>query len=289
MPRLTLALVAFVAVLAGGLGLSLLHRPAPTTDEAAVRSIVAAMLAAHDRQAALAGPAAPAMAEIDPAKLNPMIENFLMSDPSILNRLSVKLDTQTRMAEAAATRAAIATMHDAIFNAPNQIVLGNPRGDVTLVELFDYNCSYCRGALPDLATLLDEDKNLRVVLKEFPILSKGSLEAAKIGIVVNATRSTDYWSFHQALFSSRSENNLQTALDAAQKLGFSPVSLQLDMGTDSVAKTLQTSYDIAKALNVTGTPTYIIGNEVIPGAVPIDQLRTRIKNLRTCGETQCVS
>ena len=79
------------------------------------------------------------------------------------------------------------------------------------------------------------------------------------------------------------------ALAAAADLGLSPVSLELDMGTDSVSRTIQTSYEIAKALNITGTPTYIIGNEVIPGAIGVDELRQRIANMRECGETQCDS
>ncbi|MEO5805736.1 DsbA family protein [Devosia sp.] len=289
MPRLTIVLIAVVALLAGGLGATVLNKPAaPVTDTAAIRAVVSDLLAAHDQQAAArpVEPAAPAVAAIDAATLNPMIESYLMSDPKILTRLSQKLDTETRMAEAAASKSAIASMHDAIFNDPNQIVLGNPDGDVTLVEMFDYNCSYCRSALPDLATLLDEDKNLRVVLKEFPILSQGSLEAAKVAVLVGKAK-VDYWSFHETMFTGSGENNQQTALSAAKTLGLSPVALQLDLATPQVNATLQTSYDIAKALNITGTPTYIIGNEVIPGAIGIDELRSRIKSMRACGETAC--
>ena len=76
-------------------------------------------------------------------------------------------------------------------------------GDVTLVEMFDYNCGYCRGALPDLATLIAEDPNLKVVLKEFPILSKDSVDAARVAVLVSQQPEVDYWAFHQALFSGR--------------------------------------------------------------------------------------
>ena len=95
-------------------------------------------------------------------------------------------------------------------------------GDVTLVEMFDYNCGYCRGALPDLATLIAEDPNLKVILKEFPILSKDSVDAARVAVLVAKSR-VDYWTFHQALFSSRGQVTGETALDAAADLGLNPV------------------------------------------------------------------
>src|SRR5690606_30539246 len=135
---------------------------------------------------------------------------------------------------------------------------------------FDYNCSYCRGALPDLATLIAEDPNLRVVLKEFPILSQESVDAARVGVLV-AEQNVDYWTFHQKLFTSRGQVTGQVALAAAKDLGLNPVALQLDMQSQKVSDVIQKSYDLAKALNVSGTPTYIIGDTLIPGAVPIDQ------------------
>lgn len=306
MRRLSLALVALSGLLTGGLGVSLLNRsapdpaavsaivndvlskraetqaPAPALDTAAVQNIVSAMLDAR----LPATPVKTASAGIDQATLNPMIETYLMGDPEILHRMSQALDTKTRTAEAEASRTAIASMQDKIFNDPNQVVLGNPDGDVTLVEMFDYNCGYCRSALPDLATLLAEDSKLRVVLKEFPILSEGSVEAAKVGVLVSKAN-VDYWSFHEALFTSRTPNNLDTALAAAKDLGLSPVDLQIGLTSDTVTTAIQTSYDIAKALNITGTPTYIIGDEIIPGAVGVDELRSRIANMRACGKTQC--
>ncbi|KKC31138.1 hypothetical protein WH91_21195 [Devosia psychrophila] len=226
------------------------------------------------------------VAQIDPATLNPMIESFLMSDPKILQRMSVALDTTVRAEERAQAGGAIASMRDKIFNDPGQVVLGNPDGDVTLVEFFDYNCGYCRNALPDLATLLAEDPNLRVVLKEFPILSNESIDAARVAVLVGESE-VDYWTFHEALFTSRGQVDKSVALLAAADLGLSSVSLELDMNSEAVANKIQTSYEIAKALNITGTPTYIIGNEVIPGAIGIDELKTRIANMRECGETLC--
>lgn len=281
MSRVTLALVALVGILAGALGYSVFNKPAPQTDAVAVRAIVDEALAAR----AAAEPAQ-AVAAIDPAELNPLIEDYLMSDPKILQRMSVALDSTLQGEQRQQATTAIASMRDKIFNDPDQVVLGNPDGDVTLVEFFDYNCGYCRSALPDLATLLAEDPNLRVVLKEFPILSNESIDAARIAVLVGKA-DVDYWSFHEALFSSRGQVDKGVALTAASELGLSPVNLEMQMGEPRVSQAIQTSYEIAKALNITGTPTYIIGNEIIPGAIGIDELRSRIANMRECGEAQC--
>jgi protein-disulfide isomerase len=285
MSRVTLALVGLAGILSGGLGYAIIDRPQPALDNASVQAMIDQAISDYDAKLAASVPS-PAVAEIDPEQLNPLIESYLMGDPKILQRMSVALDSTLQAEERSAASTAIASMRDAIFDDPKQVVLGNPNGDVTLVEFFDYNCGYCRTALPDMAALLAEDPNLRVVLKEFPILSNESIDAARVAVLVGQA-DVDYWSFHEALFTSRGQVDKAVALKAAADLGLSPVSLELEMGTDAVARSIQSSYEIARALNITGTPTYIIGNEIIPGAIGVDELRTRIANMRACGETEC--
>ena len=159
MSRVTLALVALAGILAGALGYSLVNRP-PQTDTVEIQALIDEAIAAYDSKRVAEASAAPQdVATIDPTVLNPMIESFLMSDPKILQRMSVALDTTLQAEERSQATTAIASMREAIFNDPGQVVLGNPDGDVTLVEFFDYNCGYCRSALPDMATLLAEDPN----------------------------------------------------------------------------------------------------------------------------------
>lgn len=280
MNRLSIVLAALAGILAGALGYSQLNQSKPETDAVAVRAIVEQVLAEQPV------PEVPQPATIDAAMLNPMIEDFLMSDPKLLQRLSVALDDTLRAEEEERTKVAMADFRDAIFNAPDQIVVGNPDGDVTLVEFFDYNCGYCRAAVPDMAALLAEDPNLKIVLKEFPILSNESIDAARVGVLVSKTEA-DYWAFHQTLFSSRGKVDKAVALQAAAEQGLSQIDLELRMSEEQVARTIQKSYEIAQALGITGTPTYIIGNEIIPGAIGADELRTRIANMRECGSTQC--
>ncbi len=282
MTRLTILLAAVAGILAGALGYGYLDQPEPQMDEVAVREIVEQMLEEQTARPV----AAPEIASIDPAVLNPMIEQFLLDDPKVLQRVSTALEQTLRAEETARSETALAEFRDQIFNAPDQIVLGNPDGDVTLVEFFDYNCGYCRAALPDMAALLAEDPNLRIILKEFPILSNESIDAARIGVLVGES-DANYWDFHSALFTSRGKVDKSVALAAAQDLGLSPVELELQMGDPRVAQTIQSSYEIAQALGITGTPTYIIGNEIIPGAIGADELRARIADMRECGNTQC--
>jgi protein-disulfide isomerase len=255
-------------------------KPAPGLDAAGVKSIVAGMIAADDAKARQNSVLS--VATLDPKTLDPMIEKYLMGDPSLLQRMNDALAAKTKADQQAQEKQEIAQNAGAIFDDPNNVVLGNPHGDVTLVEMFDYNCSFCRGALPDLASLLSTDKNLKVELKQFPILTAGSVDAARVALEV-AKSGKDYWTFHTALYTSRGEVTADTALDEAKALGLDPDKLKAGMQDPKITAAIQSSLDLAQKLDLTGTPTYIIGDEIIPGAVPLDQLKTAIANVRACG------
>lgn len=303
MSRLTTVLVLLVGVLAGGLGASLLTRPA--VDEAAARAIAEDVVAKAKPEPGLTTAAVETIvadvvarqpkqdlpqstASIDQSTLNPMIEEYLLGNPRILQKVTAALDAELTAERTAATRTALAELKPVIYDAPGQVVLGNPDGDVTLVEMFDYNCAYCRKSMPDIATLLDEDKNLRIILKEFPILSQGSIDAARISVQV-ADTDVDYWAFHEALFTGRGQVDKAAALKAAADLGLNPITLEIGMNTPKVVDVIEQSYRIADRLKITGTPTFIIGDEIIPGAIGVDALKQRIANMRACGATVCTS
>ncbi|HEV7278183.1 MAG TPA: DsbA family protein [Devosiaceae bacterium] len=280
MSRLSMILALLVVVLGAALAW-VVTRPVPVgLSEAEVRALVAETVAARQDTPS------DAPAPLDAAAINAMIERYLLDNPRILQRVSEALDSELRTAQAEESKAAIAAMHAEIYEDPDHVVLGNPEGDVTLVEMFDYNCGYCRQALPDLATLLAEDPNLKVILKEFPILSQESADAARVSVLVGRS-DADYWDFHRRLFTSRGQITGETALQTAQEMGLNRINLELEMGTPEVGAVIERSYQLAAALNISGTPTYIIGDELIPGAVGIDGLRTRIANMRSCGKTVC--
>ncbi|MEO7221195.1 MAG: DsbA family protein [Devosia sp.] len=279
MSHLSFGLVLIVGILAGGLGVSLLDRgPAPLGDTE-VRGIISDMLAADKAGAA--------PQELDPVRLSALVEDFLMSDPAILERMTAKLSAAKKVAQRDAQAKLIAANYAAIYNDAGNVILGNPDGDVTLVELFDYNCGYCRQAVPDMAALIAEDPNLKIILKEFPILSDGSIEAAKIAILVAEDKTLDYWSFHQKLFATRGQVDAGAALAAAEAVGGNRVTMMIDMNSARAADALKSSYTLAEALDISGTPTYIIGDELIPGAIGLEALRTKIANVRECGSTNC--
>ena len=276
MSRLSFALVILVGILAGGLGVSLL-RPQSTLDDTRVRGIITDMLKQKPAETA----------SLDTAKVNTLIENYLMSDPTILQRMTDRQAEIKQVADRKAQKALLDAHAAEIYQAKDNVVLGNPKGDVTLVEMFDYNCSYCRGALPDLASLMADDPNLKVILKQFPILTSGSIDAAKVAVLVSEDPKINYWDFHQKLFAARGEVGADQALQVAEQVGGNRVELMLDMNGKQPADAIQDSYTLAKELGVNGTPTYILGDEMIPGAMGIDQLKQKIANLRACGSTEC--
>ena len=276
MSRLSFALVILVGILAGGLGVSLL-RPQSTLDDTQVRGIITDMLKQKPAETA----------SLDTAKVNTLIENYLMSDPTILQRMTDRQAEIKQVADRKAQKALLDAHAAEIYQAKDNVVLGNPKGDVTLVEMFDYNCSYCRGALPDLASLMADDPNLKVILKQFPILTSGSIDAAKVAVLVSEDPKINYWDFHQKLFAARGEVGADQALQVAEQVGGNRVELMLYMNGKQPADAIQDSYTLAKELGVNGTPTYILGDEMIPGAMGIDQLKQKIANLRACGSTEC--
>lgn len=260
--------------------------PQMSEDEikALVNQAVEERIAAIEPQSA--APASPA-SSIETSELGPVIEDYLMANPSLLQRMSVALQEETNREQAAQAKLALASLKGPIYDDPDHVVLGNPEGDVTIVEFFDYNCGFCRQALADVMQLLDEDTNVRVILKEYPILSQGSADAARIAVLVAQDPNVSYMDFHTRLFATRGQVDKAAALAAAQSLGMNPVDLELRMGEKSVTDAITRNYQVADALNITSTPNFIIGDEILRGAVGIDEMRTKIKNMRDCGKATC--
>ncbi len=174
--------------------------------------------------------------------------------------------------------AAVASNAKLLFTSPRQVTLGNPSGDVTLVEFFDYNCGFCKRAVPDMMALLKDNPKLKVVLKEFPILGPGSTEAARVAVAVRMQDpgGQKYLAFHQALFEQPGQATREKALAAARKQGLDMARLERDLTSDEVKATLAESTQLARALGISGTPGYVIGKEVVLGAVGTEELQAQI-------------
>ena len=215
------------------------------------------------------------------------VREVLLTNPEILEEAFNALQ-EKRMTEANAARgAAIADNRELIFDSENQVVLGNPDGDVTLVEFFDYNCGFCRRAVADMLQLLETDPNLRIVIKEFPILGPGSLEAARVAYAVNRVAPERYLDFHLAIMDAPGQADHTVALTAVKDIGLPVDEIEALSAPEEADLALQEVQAIGQVLQISGTPAYVIGNEVIEGAVGLASLREKIEAMRLCGETEC--
>ena len=155
-----------------------------------------------------------------------------------------------------------------LFNSPFQAVIGNPKGKITLVEFFDYNCGYCKRALGDLVTLMKVGAELRVVLKDFPVLGANSVDAAMIASAARKQISGDkFFDFHQKLLLSHGPIGRDQALAVAKDMGLDMDKLQKDAKDPAIRAGLEDVMKVADPLNLTGTPSYVVGDEAVVGAV----------------------
>jgi protein-disulfide isomerase len=167
-------------------------------------------------------------------------------------------------------------------------VLGNKDGDVTFVEFFDYNCGYCKRARADMLDLMKNDSKLKVVLKEFPVLSEGSVEAAKVAVAVRMQDPSGkkYLDFHQKLLGGRGPADKARAMAAAKDAGLDTARIEKDMTNPEVKATIEENFKLAEAMGMNGTPSYVIGKQVVIGAVGLDGLKEKI-GLARCGKATC--
>ncbi|MBX6426308.1 MAG: DsbA family protein [Variibacter sp.] len=211
-----------------------------------------------------------------------IVREYLIANPEVLQEAVAELEKRQVAAAQDRRKSAIDAHREALFNSPHQVTLGNPRGDVTLVEFFDYNCGYCKRALPDMMELLKTDPNLRIVLKEFPLLGPGSIEAAQVAVAVRMQDKTGkkYLEFHQKLLGGRGQADKARALAAAKDAGLDVARIEKDLSSPEVQAAIEESMRLAEALGIEGTPTYVIGHAIVPGAVGIANLRKEIQEAR---------
>ncbi len=278
-PRIT-AVFAVVGVLAvGGIGYVI-----GTSQNHPAASLVDAAFAAEATPTD--GAAKQAEFSDDQRKeLEGIIRNYLIANPEVIadaiNELQRKRDAAAQLAQTKV----IVDSADEIFASQRQVVLGNPDGKVTLVEFFDYNCTYCRRAEADMKKLIASDSDLRVVLKQFPVLGPGSVEAAKVAVALHMTAPDKYAEFHDALLEEPGQVDGEKALAVAASLGVDAATLKAKLDSDEVRQTIAESYDLAGKLNLTGTPSYVTHKEVIVGAVGYSTLKTKIDALASACTT----
>jgi protein-disulfide isomerase len=218
--------------------------------------------------------------ERHPETVQRIVKDYLLGNPDVMQEVLAEM-IRRKTPPAPDRSAAVRDNAAALFTSSRQVTLGNAAGDVTLVEFFDYNCGYCKRALADTLTFLKLDPKLKVVLKELPILGPQSVEAARVAIALRMQDpdGTRYLAFHQRLLAAR-QADASVALAVAREAGADMARLERDMASPEIDDTIAESRRLATALGITGTPSYVVGGDVVIGAVGFGALTEKIRAAR---------
>ena len=209
------------------------------------------------------------------------IHDYLVNHPEVLLDALKAAQQQSDQQAAEHSRSMIIAKRQELLEDPDDLVQGNPTGDTTLVEFFDYRCPYCKEIEPALDALLHEDSKLRIVYKEFPVLGEASIFATRVALA--AKKQGKYAEFHHAMMTVKGNISDDTVLKVAASVGLNTAKIKADMGAPEIDRLIKANYDLAETLNVQGTPGLIVGDTMIPGAVDIDTLRKDIAAARKGG------
>lgn len=221
----------------------------------------------------------PALTEAQKAAVESVIHDYLTKkNPEII--IEAAKQAQMRMEKESSERdaEAIGKNQDKLLNDPNSPVGGNPKGDVSVVEFFDYQCGYCKLAQPFVARLVNEDKNVRVIYKEFGILGPVSIEASKAALA--SVAQGKYLKFHEALMTTQDHLSSDSIYQIAKSVGLDVERLKKDMASDKVKKLFDDNQELAREIGARGTPTFVIDSKLYPGAVPYEQLKKLVADAR---------
>jgi protein-disulfide isomerase len=217
-------------------------------------------------------------ADLPVEQIEKIVREYLLREPEVIYQAIQELQRRQAEAAAAQQRAAIAANQGKLLDDPTSPVGGNPDGDVTLVEFFDYRCAYCRRVVSSMRALLEEDSGLRVVFKELPVLGPDSVRAARAALA--SRRQAGYVPFHFALMTT-DDLSLQGIRAAAEAVGLDPDRLEADMAAPEVLAAIEANYALANELGIEGTPAFVIGDQLIPGAVDKGRLEQLIDEARS--------
>jgi protein-disulfide isomerase len=224
---------------------------------------------------------AAAMTEAERAAFRAEVRAYLLENPEVLIEAMDIL--QSREAETAAARDVqmLADNKDALLNDPDSWVGGNPEGDITIVEFTDYRCGYCRKAFAEVEELVKSDGNIRFVLKEFPILGEESMISSRFAIAVRQLHGDEaYKKAHDALITLRGSPDAATLSALAGDLGLEPGPIIARMNADEVTAVIAANHAMADKLQISGTPTFVLGDQLLRGYVPLDAMRQLVADER---------
>lgn len=217
--------------------------------------------------------------EMTQAEVKRLALEAILENPEIIMQAVELLQQREEAAQAAAAENLLSAQRDLLENDPNAPVIGNPDGDVTMVEFFDYNCPYCKKAAPVVKNVIASDRGVRVVYREWPILGEGSVFAARAALA--ARNQGKYEELHWALMELGGRANEGTVMKAARQVGLDEAQLRADMNAPEVEEHIRVSMELASGLGFSGTPSFVIGDALAPGLIPEDEMKRLISELRT--------
>ena len=231
----------------------------------------------------------PARAEapLDKAAIEKIVHEYIVTHPEVLEEAMAALEKKQAAEASAGLARTLEEKKSVLYDSARQMVLGNPKGDVTVIEFFDYNCGYCKRALGDMLTLIEKDPKVRIVLKEFPVLGQGSTEAARVSVAVSRAAPDKYLDFHKRMMATRGSADHAKAMEAAKDAGIDMKALEKALADKEIANTIEEVYGLASGLGVSGTPSYVIGSEVVPGAMGFPKLQARVTEARCTLTKNC--
>ncbi|MBW6506633.1 MAG: DsbA family protein [Rhodobacteraceae bacterium] len=234
----------------------------------------------------VAGPAAAfdpaAMTESERAAFGAAIRSYLLENPEVLVEAINVLDARQAALAAATDQQLVATYAEALFNDGYSWVGGNPDGDVTIVEFMDYRCSFCRQAHPEVEELIASDGNIRFIIKEFPILGPDSDLSSRFAIAtLQIAGDAVYKQAHDRLIALRGSANVETLTRLAQDLGQDPAPILARMNDDAVTAIINANHALAQRMQISGTPTFVIGDEMLRGYLALDGMRRVVAGERS--------
>ena len=212
-------------------------------------------------------------------EIEKIVRDYLMREPQVIYEAIQELQKRQQEAEAARAQAAIVERADEIFRHGGDPVVGSAGGDVTLVEFFDYHCGYCRSMVGKIRDMVEGDTQLRFVFKELPVLGPDSVTAAKAALAASKLDPSKYYDYHLALMRSQ-DITLATVLKLAGEQGYDVKALQQEMNAPWVQERLDANHALAEALGINGTPSFVVGKTLIPGAVDVARLEQLIADQR---------
>lgn len=221
------------------------------------------------------------MTEAERLAFRAEVRAYLLENPEVLIEAMDVLKSREETAALARDQQVLAEYKDAMFNDPASWVGGNPDGDITIVEFTDYRCGYCRKAFSEVEELVKSDGNIRFVVKEFPILGEDSMISARFAIAVLQLHGPEaYKKAHDGLISLRGSPDAATLGALAADLGLEPGPVIARMNADEVTAVIAANHAMADRLEISGTPTFVLGDQLLRGYVPLDAMRELVAQER---------